>query len=108
MNKAETIAQKILVESTKHDFTLSINEDNTVLTVSKSFQKGDNDAFVNCDVVAPHILALCPSTQPGSVWGTDGGSVGGHTALINGSFRLNKSGCSKRVLQALRKMLTEK
>jgi hypothetical protein len=36
-------------------------------------------------------------TRPGSVRGTDSGSIGGHVGLTNGYVRLNKSGVEKRL-----------
>ena len=73
----------------------------TIVTVSKTFTPGDRDAFVECDVTAPHLLSLVPRSSAGSTWGTDGGSVGGMIALENGRFVLNRSGCNKRVVKAL-------
>ena len=69
--------------------------------VSKSFPVGDSDAFVECDMNGPYLLDLVPATRAGSVWGTDGGSVGGYSAVKNGSYCLKKSGCSKRILKLL-------
>jgi len=44
-------------------------------------------------------------TEPGSVWGTDGGGVGAISALKSGTFEMKKSGGSKRVLKAIEREL---
>lgn len=73
----------------------------SILTVSKTFNPGSEVDFVKCDLIGPHLLSLAPSTTVGSVWGTDGGSVGGFFALQRGMYILNKSGVSKKFLKAL-------
>jgi hypothetical protein len=50
------------------------------------------------------ILGLLPTTSPGSIWGTDGGGIGALSAMKSGTFVMNKSGGSKRVLKVLAKM----
>ena len=71
-------------------FTFNIKGAN-VVSVSKSFEPGDNAAFVSCDMIAPGLLDMVP-LRGGSVWGTDGAGIGGMIARKNGSFTLNKSG----------------
>lgn len=75
----------------------------TTVTVRTSFQPGDNAGFVNADGTGPMLLAGVPTTSSGSTWGTDGGGVGGMVAISKGQYRLNKSGCSKRFVNALNK-----
>jgi hypothetical protein len=50
------------------------------------------------------ILGLLPSTSAGSVWGTDGGGIGALSAMSSRVFKMNKSGGSVRVLNALKKI----
>ena len=50
------------------------------------------------------ILGLLPSTSAGSCWGHDGGGIGALSAMNSGTFKMNKSGGSKRVLSALDKL----
>jgi hypothetical protein len=51
------------------------------------------------------VLDLAP-LKGGSVWGTDGGSIGGAVALQNGQFVMNKSGSGGvRFMRELRKQL---
>lgn len=76
-----------------------------VVCIAKSFAPGDTQAFVDCDAQAYDILGMAP-LKGGSVWGTDGGSVGGYVAVRNGQYVLNKSGTGKRFTSALQKILT--
>ena len=76
----------------------------TIVRINKRFEKGDLDAYCNCDIDAPYILGMVPVTSPGSVWGTDGGSVGGYVGAQNGYYQLNVSGASKRFVAAVKKL----
>lgn len=75
----------------------------SVVSIQKQFAPHDRDAYTACDMFAYDILQLAPLTG-GSVWGTDGGSVGGYAGLSGGYYRLNKSGNGKRFLAALEKL----
>ena len=75
-----------------------------VVEITKSFAPGDRDAYVQCDATAYSVLMHAPVVAPGTTWGTDGASVGGHAGMIGGYFRLAKSGVSKRFLKALVKI----
>jgi len=75
----------------------------TCVEVSTTFAPGDNDAYVLADSISYDLLALVP-LKGGSIWGTDGGSVGGYVGLRGGYYRLNKSGTGgKRFLAELKK-----
>jgi len=76
----------------------------SILTIRKRIVSGDNDSFAQADGEYYDILGRLPSTRSGSVWGTDGGGIGGMTAMNTGMFTMNKSGGAKRVLNALWKM----
>ena len=79
---------------------------NTVVTISKNFPVGDSRAFTEIDMVAPQILRKIPVRKSdSSMWGTDGGSVGGWAALESGRFTLNISGVQKKFLAELEKQL---
>lgn len=84
----------------KHGFSFEVN--GSIVRIKKSFIPGDSESFVNCDMFAGSVLSLAP-LRGGSVWGTDGGSVGGMVALKNGEFCMNKSGEGSRFLKALAK-----
>jgi hypothetical protein len=75
----------------------------SVVTITKSFTPGDKEAFTELDMINSNVLALVP-LKGGSVWGTDGGSIGGYSALKSGQFRMNKSGDGSRFMAALRKL----
>lgn len=77
---------------------------NSIMTITKT-GINTNDDFVRADMEYYSILSLLPSTSPGSVWGTDGGGIGALSAMKTRVFTMNKSGGSKRVLSALRKLL---
>lgn len=74
-----------------------------VVTLIKHIGPGNREGFVECDMLTAGYLYELPKTSPGSVWGTDGGSVGGMVAIRSGVFELNRSGISKRVVAALAK-----
>lgn len=77
----------------------------SILTVTKTFTPGSKSEYSAAESDVGSIIYSLPSTSAGSVWGTDGGSVGGHVGLTGGYMKLNKSGGSKRVLAALSKLL---
>ena len=76
----------------------------SILTITKRIQAGSNESFAQADGEYYDILGRLPTTSPGSIWGTDGGGMGAMTAMNTGVFTMNKSGGSKRVLNALRKL----
>jgi len=78
-----------------------------IVTVHKNFEIGNLDEFAKCDFEAPLLLMSVPLSG-GSIWGTDGGSVGGWSAVQNGRFKLHKSGYrAKRFMAALEKLVGE-
>jgi hypothetical protein len=98
-----TIAANIKESASKYGFTLEVR--GGVLTVHSTFKGGDVSAwFRDCDMTYYSVLGLLPRTEPGSDWGTDGGSIGGMCAMQSGHFKMNRSGGSKRVLTALAKI----
>jgi hypothetical protein len=74
------------------------------LTITKKFPAGSLEGFRDCDMMYGSVLDHLPRTGAGSDWGTDGGGIGGMSALAHGVFRMNRSGGSKRVLAALAKL----
>jgi hypothetical protein len=79
----------------------------SVVAISKFFTPGDKEAFTHCDMFAGSVLELAP-LRGGSVFGTDGGSVGGYVALKNGQFQMRKSGEGKRFMAELQKRVCAK
>lgn len=83
---------------------ISITRCDRILTLEKRLLGIDRNLdFCNAESDCSIIYDL-PSSEPGSVWGTDGGSIGGMVALQTGIFKLNRSGVSKRVLSAIKKL----
>lgn len=94
-----TIARQFLNYCRTLGWYVTLNRD--VVTISTTFEPGDNAAYVKADGEAYGILSDLPRTGPGSTWGTTGDGVGGMVGRDGGYYRLNVSGVSKRVLKAL-------
>jgi len=94
---SKEIAAELKALATKYGWTVTVR--GSILTITKPIS--GNDEFVTADMEYGSILSLLPSTSPGSIWGTDGGGVGALSAMKSGVFTMNKSGGSKRVLNAL-------
>jgi hypothetical protein len=101
MNAKEQ-ARKIVEMCDRLGWTYEVR--GSILTISCTFPKGLVDGLNACDSEYYSILELLPRTSPGSDWGTDCGGIGAMSALKSGMFRMNRSGGSKRVLNALAKM----
>jgi hypothetical protein len=71
-----------------------------ILTLSKRIPIGNSLAFADAETDCSIIYELPGGC--GSVWGTDGASIGGMSALNTGRFRLNRSGVQKRILKAIK------
>ena len=103
MTKAQQTSTAFLSAARAEGFVVTVKNP-SVVSVSKSFTPGDKSVFTGCDMIASSILDKL-GARGGSMWGTDGGSVGGAVALKSGNFSLNVSGVSKRVTTALSKLL---
>jgi len=99
---AKEQAAKFVAECQRRGFTWEVVSP-SVIRVRKSFAPYDRDAYTDCDHFGPQLLSLAP-LKGGSVWGSDGGSVGGHVALSNGDYVLSKSGEGVRFTNALAKI----
>lgn len=77
--------------------------DGWVITVEGAFAPGNAEEYRAAEGAAKGLLRMVPMTYPGSVWGTDSASVGGHAGLTGGYMRLSKSGVSARFAKAVRK-----
>jgi hypothetical protein len=84
-------------------FTVTVRN-NSILTVSKRIIPGNAASFADADMSVYSVLECLPRTSPGSDWGTDGGSIGGMSAMNTGNFAMNRSGGSKLILKALSKL----
>ena len=96
------IAANVIAKAKEYNFNVSCG--GTVLSVRKRFTPGDKMAYTCAESEANTLLGMVPRTEPGSTWGTDGGSVGGAIGLQGGYMELNRSGCSKRVIKAIQKL----
>lgn len=76
-----------------------------ILTLSKRIPIGDGLAFADAESDCSIIYDLPGGC--GSVWGTDGGSIGGMVAMQTGAFRLNRSGIQKRILKAIKEAMRQ-
>jgi hypothetical protein len=92
------IAAYFVAHCRKNEITIERCEN--ILTLTKRIPIGDGSAFADAETDCSIIYDLPGGC--GSVWGTDGASIGGMTALNTGRFRLNRSGVQKRVLKAIR------
>lgn len=92
------VAVHFVAHCKKNDIIIERCED--VLTLTKRIPIGDSLAFAGAESDCSIIYDLPGGC--GSVWGTDGGSIGGMSALNTGCFRLNRSGVQKRVLKAIK------
>lgn len=101
-SKAKQAAINFLKACKNEGFNVDVPQPG-VVTISKGFEAGDLRAFVSCDSAGPMLLSMLGATR-GSQWGTDGGSVGGHSAVRHGAYRLNQSGVPLRLSSAIERM----
>jgi hypothetical protein len=97
-------ALKIKEAADRFGWTVDVRGD--LLTIRKYV--ANREEFVQADGEYYSVLSARPRTRSGSVWGTDGGGMGGMGAIgimDGGTFVMNASGGSKRVLSALNKIL---
>jgi hypothetical protein len=74
------------------------------VTLRKTFTPGSAEQYASAETDVS-ILYDTPSAGDGSVWGTDGGSVGGMVGMQGGYMRLNKSNVAKRFVAAVAKLI---
>jgi len=99
MSKSKTQAEQFLFAAAELGFVAHVRND--LVELRAYFTPGDRAAFARLDSQAESLMADLPSTRAGSTWGTQGHTVGGHAALVNGAYCLKRSGVSKRLLNAL-------
>lgn len=103
LTKAQEQALNFINKAKESGFTVVVKSDSCV-AITKDFTPGDSDAFVECDMFYDSVLSCAP-LKGGSVFGTDGGSVGGYVGLKNGRFVMNKTGSGVNFIKALRKLI---
>jgi hypothetical protein len=75
-----------------------------ILRLTKNFTPGSMEEYVAIDNEMTIIYEV-PTTDSGSIWGTISDGIGGYSAVKNGQYVMNRSGCSKRWLAALKKLV---
>lgn len=103
LSKNQQVAKDFVERCKELNWTPSLFGD--VLKIKKIINKNDNADFAKADSEYWSLLGMIPTTSPGSTWGTSGDGVGAISAINNGVFTMNKSGCSIRVINAIRKLL---
>lgn len=73
------------------------------ISLAKRFTPGDNAAYAEAES-ATSVVYDVPA-RGGSTWGTTGDGIGGMVAVNNGRMVINRTGCSKRFLAALAKLV---
>lgn len=87
----------------EYGWTYSANR-NEVIEIQKRIIPGSNESFTTADMEYGELLGMVPM-KGGSVWGTDGGGIGGMVAMRTGQMSMKKSGSgAKRFMDALRKL----
>jgi hypothetical protein len=81
---------------------LNVSSDRGIVTVEGRFTPNDTAAYRKMEADASTVLSMFRQTRPGSVWGTDSGSVGGHVGLTKGYVLLHKSGVEMRLANRFR------
>lgn len=101
--KPSEVADTLVRRAKEVAADLEVNEEDQVLTVILYFQPGSTEQYARAERKCRELLSHVHVVAPGTVWGTDSGSVGGHAGLTQGYCRLSKSGVSKRELTATKK-----
>ena len=99
---AETAAE-VVAYAREHGVSLHVS--GGVLRAEVTFEAGDRRAYMQAEARCSRALSFVRQTSPGTVWGTDSGSIGGHVGLTEGRCHLSKSGCAKRVVAEIAKQI---
>lgn len=100
-----TVAANVTRLAAEHGAQIEVHHEHTTLTVVIPFTPGDADAYRSAERACREILSEASMVYPGTVWGTDSASVGGHAGMTQGYCRLSKSGVAKRELTAIAKLV---
>ena len=100
MSQSKELAKKIKLECKKLGWSYSVKD--SVLTINKSIKTMEE--YHEADREYSSILSVVPTTSKAKEWGTDSSGVGSVHAMYANMFSMNKSGCSKLVLNALAKL----
>lgn len=103
MTKSQKQAKEFMNLVAEYGWELS-DVKGSVVEIVKWITPNDNDSFVKADMEYYSILSALPGSG-GSIWGTDGGGIGALSAMNTGRMSMKKSGVSKHVANALKRML---
>jgi hypothetical protein len=99
MTKSEQQVSEFLTTTAKYGWTVS-RVRGGVVEITKLIKPGCNESFVTADMEYYSILSMAPG-KGGSIWGTDGGGIGGMVAMNTGRFVMKKSGVNKSFIKKL-------
>lgn len=112
MSKVQEIAGEIRADAAKDGLTVTakLTRDfngqtgewdgrviDATVTAETWFTPGDVAAYITAERACNSLLARFRMIRPGSTWGTDSASVGGHAGLTGGYCRMSKSGVEIRL-----------
>ena len=72
-----------------------------IVSVTMTFKPGCNNSYTDAESIVNSAISKVPASG-GSVWGTDGLSMGGAIGLQNGYMRLNVSGAKKLFIKGIK------
>lgn len=96
---SQKVASEFIAKAKELGFSYCIS--GCIVKVNKNFTPRDPAAFGKAESNANTLLSIIPRSSPGSIWGTDGSSVGGFLGFEQGYMELCKSGCNKNILKEI-------
>lgn len=94
---AKTRADAIRELAAQCHVAVTASQGGDVVTVTARFPAGDSLAYYHAEAACREVLREFRQVRPGTVWGTDSGSVGGAVGLRNGRCELHMSGVERRL-----------
>ena len=105
MSRYANAARETVYRATQLGVDLEVR--GPVLCARKKFTPGDVPAAEKSSSEVWSVIMTAVTVSTGSIWGTTLDGVGGAVGLDKGEMVLNRSGCSKRYLAALDKLLSD-
>lgn len=97
---AAEIARTFVAQAREYGFSIRLR--GSIVTIAAQFTPGDGRAYAGFDMGSGCLYGL-PKT--GSIWGTDGASIGGAIGCDRGEFEMHASGVRARVIAAIAKAI---
>jgi len=101
MSKSTEIAETVLYQAKALDLRVRVERD--VLYVTGTFDANSTEQYRSVVSDIYRVLRVVPVTGASSTWGDDG--VATSIAIETGHLTVKRSGCSKRVLTALKQTM---